>query len=59
MLGYFNNWNIIIFSHKTTSSEYIDNINHVVLDGISENMYVLVQKVNYEAINTIDTTTVG
>ena len=38
MLGYFNTWNIIQFTNKTTSSEDFDSLNKVVLDGISENM---------------------
>ena len=38
VLGAFNNWNIIEFSSKSTSSETFDEIRQVVLDGISDNM---------------------
>ena len=37
-LGSFNNWNIITLSHKATTSEDFEDINQVVLDGISDNM---------------------
>ena len=33
VLGSFNNWNIIQLSHKATSSEVIEKIDQVVLDG--------------------------
>ena len=55
----FNNWNIIKFSHKETSSEDIDEIYQVVLYGIRDNMSVLIQTSQYVAINTTYTTTVG
>ena len=42
LLGEFNNWNIIDFSSKSTSSENFDAIHQVVLDGISDNMASLV-----------------
>ena len=42
VLDYFNNWYIIQFSHKSTSSEYILKIYQVVLDNISDNMISLV-----------------
>ena len=44
MLGYFNNWNIIKLSHKETTSEEIEKIHQVVLDGIDENMDALAKK---------------
>ena len=40
--GTFNNWNIIQFTNKTTSSEDIEKVHKFVLDGISENMASLV-----------------
>ena len=59
MLGSFNNWNIIKFSNKSTSSEYFDAVHKAVLDGISENMDYLVQLGKYGATNAADTTTMG
>ena len=56
-LGYFNNWNIINFSHKATSSEDLDKIHKVFLDGISDIMSALVKTGQYGTINTPDTTT--
>ena len=41
--GSFNNWNIIELSPKSTSSDTFDEINQVVLDGISDNMASLVE----------------
>ena len=38
VLGYFNNWNIIQFSQKSTPSDAFDEIHQVVLDGISDNI---------------------
>ena len=43
VLVYFNNWNIIQFTNKTTSSEDFDAVHKLVLDHISENMASLVQ----------------
>ena len=57
VLRYFNNWNIIQLSSKSTSSDTFDEINHVVLDGISDNMASLVESSKYGAINTTDTST--
>ena len=57
VLGYFNNWNIIQFSHKSTPSDSFDEIHQVVLDGISDNMASLVESVKYGSINTTDTST--
>ena len=59
MVGSFNNCKIIIFSHTATSSEYIDKISQVLLDGISENMSALMQTGNYGAINKTYTTKMG
>ena len=55
----FRNWNIITLSHKATTSEDFEDINRVVLDGISENIASLVKYGNYGVINTTDTTTMG
>ena len=38
ILGYFNNWNIIGLSPKSTSSDTFGEINQIVLDRISDNM---------------------
>ena len=38
VLGYFNNWNIILLSSKSTSSDTFDEIHQVVIDEISDNM---------------------
>ena len=57
MLCYFNNWNIIKFTNKTTSSEDFDAVNKVVLDEISDNMESLAQLGQYGATNAADTTT--
>ena len=59
MLGSFNNCNILKLSHKETSSEEIDKIHQVVLDGLSENMTALVKTDKYGAINTTYTTKMG
>ena len=55
LLGSFNNWNIINFTNKGTSSENFDDINKIVLDGMSDNMYYLVQTGKYDEMNTTDT----
>ena len=52
--GYFNNWNIIQLSQKSTPSVTFDEIHQVVLDGISDNMASLVESGKYGAINTIE-----
>ena len=44
-------------SQKSTPSETFDEINQVVLDGISDNMASLVESGKYGAIKTTDTTT--
>ena len=59
MFGSFNNWNIIQFSHKATSSEDIEKIVKFLLDRISDNLYALVQTGKYGDINTTNLTTVG
>ena len=59
ILGSYNNWNTIHLSPKPTPFEAFEEINQVVLDGISDNMTSLVQYDNYGAINTSDTTTNG
>ena len=59
VLGAFNNWKIILLSSKSTSSDTFDEIHHVVLDGISDNMASLFESVKYGAINTTDTSTNG
>ena len=59
VLGAFKNWNIIIFSSKSTSSDTFDEINQVVIDGIIDNTASLVEPGTYGAINTSDTSTNG
>ena len=59
VLGYFNNWKIIILSSKSTASDTFDEIHQVVLDGISDNMASSVESGRYGAINTTDTSTNG
>ena len=38
VLGYFNNWNTIQLSSKSTSSDTFDEIHQVIIDVISDNM---------------------
>ena len=57
LLGSINNWKVIQFSQKSTPSDAFDEIYHVVLDGISDNMASLVEPGKYGAINTNETTT--
>ena len=59
VLGSFNNWNIIQLSQKSTTPDAFDEIHQVVIDGISDNMTLLVESGNYGAINTTDTSTNG
>ena len=59
VLGAFNNFNIIQFSSKSTSSDTFDEIYQVVLDRISDNIAPLVESGTYGAINTIETSTNG
>ena len=44
-------------SQKSTTSDAFDEIHQVVLDGLSENIALLVESVKYGAINTNDTAT--
>ena len=46
-------------SQKSTPSDAFDEIHQVVLDGISDNMALLVESGKYGAINTTGTTTNG
>ena len=59
VLGELKNWNIIELLSKSTSSETFDEINQVVLDGISDNMESLVESGKYRATNTTDTSNNG
>ena len=59
VLGSFNKWSIIKFSHKATFIEDIDRINNFVIDVISDNMYALAKTGKYVDINTTYTTTMG
>ena len=59
VLGYFNYWNIIQLSQKSTPYDVFDEIHCVVLDGISDNMASLVESVKYGAIKKTYTTTNG
>ena len=53
VLDIFNNWNIIIFNNRNTTSEEFEAIHQVLIDVISDNMASLVQSVNYDAMNKI------
>ena len=59
MLGFFKNWNILKLSHKAKSSEEIDKFCQVVLDGISDKIYALVQTDQYGAVNITYTPKMG
>ena len=59
MLGSFIRWNIITFSHKEISSEDLDIVHQVVVDGTSDNIDELIQTDQYDDINTTDTTKKG
>ena len=54
VLGTYNNWNITNFKNNCTSSEDFDKINRVVLDGIIDNMKLLVNTGKYNTINKTD-----
>ena len=56
-IDYFNKWNIITLSHKSTTSEAFEEINQFFLDVISNHMASLVQNGRYGAMNTTDTST--
>ena len=59
VLGYFNNWDIIQLSQKSTPSDAFDEIHQVVIGGISDNMASLVEPGKYGVINTTGTTKNG
>ena len=59
MLGNYNEWNIIWFTNKTTTSEYFGYIHKSFLDDIIDNMKPLVQYGKYGAINEADTIIIG
>ena len=59
IFGSFNNWNIILLSHKSTPSDAFDEIHQVIIYGISDNMASLVESVKYGDINTTDAETNG
>ena len=44
VLGSFNNCNIVLLSQKSTPSDLFDEIHQVVLDGISDNISLLVDQ---------------
>ena len=48
---------MIQLSQKSTPSDTFDEIQQVVLDGISDNKALSVESGKYVAINTTDTTT--
>ena len=56
VLVLLNNWNIINFTNIIKSSEDFDEVHQVVLDGISDTMYSLVQIGKHGDINAEDTT---
>ena len=57
VLGSYNKWDIIQFSKKSTPYDPFDEIRQVVLDGISDNMALLVESGKYGAIKKTDTET--
>ena len=57
VLGPLINWDIIQFPHHSTPNDAFNEIQQVVLDGISDNMALLFESGKYGAINTTDTTT--
>ena len=46
-------------SHKSTTSKGFEEINQVILYGISDNMSSLVQYGKYGSMNTTNTSTMG
>ena len=54
MLGTLKNWNIIKSTNKITFNEDFYQINEIVIDGISENIYSLLQTGKHGAISTTD-----
>ena len=59
MLVSFNNGNVIKLTNKNKTSEDFDDVNKVVLFGISDNIASLVQSVEYGDINTDKSTTMA
>ena len=57
VLGCFKNWNSIQLSQKSTPSDAFNEIHQVFLDGISDNMALLVEPGKFGSINTTDITT--
>ena len=55
----FNNCNIITLSHKATTSEDFEGIHQVFFYSISDNVALLVQSGEYDAMNKIDTPIMG
>ena len=53
LLRYFNNWNIIRLSQKSTTYDAFYEIHQVVLDGISDIMASLVESLKYGAIKQL------
>ena len=56
MIGSFNNCNIITLTQKATTIDSFEYIRQFSIDGISDNMYLLVQSGKYGVINTTETT---
>ena len=59
MLGSFNNWNIIKWSHKATMSEAFEEIHRVVIYDLCNNMALLVQSGKYGDTDTTYYITMG
>ena len=59
MLGSFKNWNIILFTNKTTTDQDFDAVHKVLSDGISNIMSVLDHNGKNDAIKNTDPTTIG
>ena len=59
VLGSLDNWNVIHFTNKTTSSGDFDAVYKVVISSISDYMPSLLKLVKYGAINAADPTTMG
>ena len=57
VLGSLSNWDIILLSQKSDPYDAFDEIQQVVLDGISDNTASLVESGKYSAIDTTDTAT--
>ena len=59
VLGVFNNYDVIAFPNKNTTTEEFDEINQVFLEDINDNMVSMVQSGKYGATNTTNTTKMG